>query len=266
MSLRAFSRAWLALWFVPATAIAAAAAWGLAPDLAHHRLERTLLGASWMHPLGFDAFGRDLLLTTLRASAASSLFAAGAVVASIALSSVAGTLMAVAPQGLRLASVRALETLLAFPALLFALAWAAVRGPGWDTLAVSILLATVPPLVRLVYARTRELLGEDYILAARGLGAGPGRIAFRHLMPGVLGMCRVKSSNLFASALMAEATLSFLGIGAPIGRDSWGSLLAQGKDYLIEAPHLAIGSGLPLVLTVLSLQLLASTRSHRRPS
>ena len=168
--------------------------------------------------------------------------------------------MAVASASARFASVRALETLLAFPALLFALAWAAVRGPGWDTLTISLLLGTVPPLTRLIYARTREILVEDYVTAAHSLGASPWRIAYRHLLPGVRSLCRVKAPGLFAYALMAEATLSFLGIGAPIGRDSWGTLLSQGKDYLIEAPHLAIGSGLPLVLTILSLQLLSSHR------
>lgn len=234
---------------------------GFAPDLAHHHLVRALQGAEFSHPLGFDAFGRDLLLTTLRASISSSFFAAFALVFSVGAGSLVGTAMAVAPPFVRFACLRALETLLAFPALLFALAWAAIRGPGWDTLAVSLALATLPSLTRLIYVRTRELMSEDYVLAARSLGAGPWRIMRYHLLPGVLGLSRVKAPNLFAAALMAEATLSFLGIGAPIGHDSWGSLLAQSKDYLIEAPHLAFGAGLPLVLTLLSLQALVNRRS-----
>ena len=249
---------WLALWYLPAFALVTAIACGWGDDLAHHHLIHSLQGIELFHPLGFDAFGRDLLLTTLRGSVLSSLFAFSALLASLILGSVAGTLMAVAPPTARFASLRALETLLAFPALLFSLAWAAIQGPGWGTLAFSLLLATLPGLIRLVYARARELLNEDYVLAARGLGASSWGIALHHLLPGVLGLCRVKAPTLFASALIAEASLSFLGIGAPIGRDSWGTLLAQGKDYLIEAPHLAIGSGFPLVLTLLSLQSLVS--------
>jgi peptide/nickel transport system permease protein len=262
------ARAWLAVWYAPAVAIVAFAWLVSDPSAAleRHELSRALQGMSLAHPLGFDAFGRDLLLTTARASILSSAFALGALALSLVLGSLSGTLLAVAPARLQFAGLRALEALLAFPSLLFSLAWAAVRGPGWDTLAFSLLLGTLPSLTRLVYVRTRELMAEDYVLAARGLGAAPLRIAVRHLLPGVMGLCRVKAPNLFASALMAEATLSFLGIGAPIGRDSWGTLLAQGKDYLIEAPHLALGSGLPLVLTVFSLQILSGSFKSRSNS
>lgn len=261
---RRLAFSWLAIWYVPAVILAIAIASGAGSELALHRLPRTLQGPAAWHPFGFDAFGRDLLFTTLRASVLSSAFAFAALAISLTLGAASGTLLAVAPPRARFVGLRALETLLAFPSLLFALAWAAVRGPGWDTLAFSLCLATLPSLTRLVYARTRELMAEDFVLAARGLGASPVRIAFRHLLPGVIGLCRVKAPNIFAAALMAEATLSFLGIGAPIGRDSWGTLLAQGKDYLIEAPHLALGGGLPLVLTVLSLQILSSTAPKAR--
>jgi peptide/nickel transport system permease protein len=194
----------------------------------------------------------------LRASLISAVFAAGATLVACVLGLAAGTGIAVSPSRVRFVLTRALETLLAFPSLLFALGWAAVRGPGWDTLAFSLLLGSVPGLTRLVQARAREILAEDYVEAARGLGASAGRIAAHHLAPGVAELCRVKAPALFATALLAEATLSFLGLGVPIGQDSWGSLLAQGKDYLIESPHLTVGAGIPIVLTVLGLQALAS--------
>jgi peptide/nickel transport system permease protein len=258
MTARRLAGTWLLAWYVPAIALGLAFALGLGPTqgLARHHLERSLQGIRFAHPFGFDAFGRDLLLCTLQASALSSAFAAGALAVTLLASASLGTLLAVAPRRARSAGLRLLEGLLAFPSLLFALAWAAVRGPGWGTLAASLMLATLPPVTRLVYARARELMAEEYVLAARGLGASLPRIAFRHLLPGVSSLLRVKAPGIFASALMAEATLSFLGIGAPIGRDSWGTLLFQGKDYLIEAPHLAIGAGLPLFVTVLALQVL----------
>jgi peptide/nickel transport system permease protein len=111
--------------------------------------------------------------------------------------------------------------------------------------------------------RAREVLAEDYVLAARSLGAGGGRILTRYLAPPIVSFCWIKTPGLFAHTLMAEATLSFLGIGAPIGQDTWGTLLAQSKDYLLEAPHLAVATGLPLVLTVLALQLISEAPAKR---
>ncbi len=258
-------RAWLVVWF-GASLLVSLASWigiGQAPTWLAHHLERSLQGSSWSHWLGTDTFGRDLLVMTLQASATSTFFALTAASISIAIAVGAGTALAVAPAAIRFLLARALDALLAFPSLLFALAWAAVRGPGWDTLIASLLLGTVPPLSRFIYSRSLEILNEDYVTAARSLGASRARIALKHLAPAAMSICRVKAPNLFAQALLAEATLSFLGIGAPIGRETWGALLAQGKDYLIEAPHLAISAGLPLMLTILCLQLLEPSDKSR---
>ncbi|MGK5082914.1 ABC transporter permease [Bdellovibrionota bacterium FG-1] len=256
------ARLWLGLWLMTALLIGLGTGLGYFPHLIEHNLPRTLGGPTFQHPFGFDAFGRDLLLITLQASSISAFFAAFATLTASGLGVLLGTWIAISPHRLNFFLSRCLETVLAFPSLLFALAWAAIRGPGWDTLAMSLLLGSVPGLTRLIQVRAREILSEDYVLAARSLGASGLRVGYRHIAPAVISFCRIKAPNLFASALMAEATLSFLGLGAPIGRDTWGSLLAQGKDYLIEAPHLAFGAGLPLVLTVLSVQILASRQSR----
>lgn len=218
-------------------------------------LNRMLGGIEWRHPLGFDAFGRDLLLVTLRASMTSSLFAAIAATASCIFGVLAGSSLVLLPARAQSITLRALEGILAFPYLLFALAWATVLGPGWGVLLFALLVGSVPSLTRLIYLRAKELMVEDYILAAQSLGVSPTRIVRHHLSPALLSLCSAKAPILFAQALMAEATLSFLGMGAPLGHDTWGSLLAQGKDYLIEAPHIALGSGLPLVAIVLCLQI-----------
>lgn len=183
---------------------------------------------------------------------------------SCAIGILLGTAIALAPRPLRFLGLRGLEITLAFPSLLIALAWAAVRGPGWETLLVALAIGTLPSFTRLITARARELLQEDYVHAARALGAGPVRLVWSHLTPALLSLCSVKLPGLFAHALLAEATLSFLGVGAPIGRDTWGSLLAQGKDYLLEAPHIAFAAGIPLVMTVLSLQLLSENWTERK--
>jgi peptide/nickel transport system permease protein len=244
---------WLVAWFTGCVIVASL---GTEP----FQLERVLEKATLSHPFGFDAFGRDLLQIVLHASFLSSAFALGCALVSIGVAASAGTLIATLPSRARFLSLRGLDLFLAFPSLLFALAWAAVRGPGWGTLLVALLLGTLPHLTRLVVTRSEELLAQEYILAARSLGASGLRVMFKHLAPAVLSLCWVALPNLFAQALLAEATLSFLGVGAPIGRDTWGSLLIQAKDYLIEAPHILLATGLPLILTVLSLQTLARDR------
>jgi peptide/nickel transport system permease protein len=149
---------------------------------------------------------------------------------------------------------RVLEFFLALPSVLLALSLAVVRGPGWTTLALSILVGSLPGFLRLLIARSEELLRTDYVRASQSVGASPLFTYCAHVFPGVLSLASVKLPNLLAGALMTEASLSFVGIGAPIGEETWGLLLAQGRDYLIEAPHIAIVTGIPLILTILALQ------------
>ena len=215
------------------------------------------------HPLGFDAFGRDLLLILLRASAVSVAFGALATVVACVLGIFLGSGIALAPKRIRFYSLRGLDLLMACPSILLALTWSAIRGPGWDTLLISLSLGTLPFMTRLLYFRTQELMNEDFILAAQGLGANSFRIMRHHLAPHLASLCWVKAPGLFAYAVLAEATLSFLGVGAPIGHDTWGALLAQGKDYLLEAPHISIAVGIPLVLTILSLQILSESKTEK---
>lgn len=248
------SLAWCALWFGAAAVSALRGASVPDSELAHQ------LGApTFSHWLGFDAFGRDLFRVLLHGSGLSAAFAALTVAISCAVALLLGSFMAMAPAWLGFPCLRILDAFLAFPSLLLALAWAAIRGPGWGTLLVSLLIGLLPSFTRLLYARSRELLAEPYVLAARAVGAGPARLLARHLLPELRSLCAVKIPFLFAEALIAEATLSFLGVGAPIGEPTWGSLLAMAKDYLLEAPHLAIAVGIPLVLTVLCLQILAES-------
>jgi len=250
---------WMLLWLIasPICVFFSAGA-------ARFQLPLNLMPPSLLHPFGYDAFGRDVLQITARAGLNSMGFAAAVVVVSIVLAILSASLIVAAPARLKFVFLRVLEFLLAFPSLIVALAWAAIRGPGWSTLWFSLLIGTLPMLIRLVYARAQEVLVQDYIEASVSLGGSKGWVLTRHVVPELLSLCLLKAPNLFAQALMAEATLSFLGLGAPIGRDTWGSLLAQGKDYLIEAPHLAIGVGIPLIFTVLSLQKISESLESPR--
>ncbi len=257
---------WLLLWFGASISLALGelVRSPSARPVTEHWLSRTLLPPSLPnHIAGFDAFGRDVLALTLRASALSSAFALCVAVLTCMIGIIVGASTSLAHPRTRFLVSRLNDVLLAFPSLLLALAWAAMRGPGWDTLAVSLALGVLPPFTRLMQARARELTSEEYVTAARALGSGPSRLIRSHLAPPLLSLCAVKLPGLFAQALLAEATLSFLGVGAPLGRETWGALLAQGKEYLVEAPHIAIGCGIPLVLTVLSLQLISEGRTEK---
>jgi peptide/nickel transport system permease protein len=227
-----------------------------------YQLDHSLMPASFFHPFGFDIFGRDFLSVVLSASFKSFMFAFLVVLASFLLGTTSGMIIALLPKLIQSTCLWVLELFLAFPSLLFSLGFAAFsvsRGRnGWETLIFSLLIGTLPSMIRMSFVFSRELLAKDFIVAAQSLGAKPRRVMTLHLAPAVFSFCAVKIPNLFAHALIIEATINFLGIGSPIGHDTWGTLLAQGKDYLIEAPLLALGAGLPLVFTILSLQTLST--------
>ncbi len=252
----ALATSWITFW----ATLAVIAVFTGTPEF---NLSRTLGGPEWTHPLGFDAFGRDLFRGILRATASSAFFAGCATAFACVFGAILGTSIALAGRRTRYLALRSLDTLLAFPSLLLALGWAAARGPGWDTLLISLALGTLPGFTRLLYSRALELKAEEYVLAAEAIGASSWRILRVHLSPPLFSLCAIKAPGIFANALLAEATLSFLGVGAPIGSESWGGLLAQGADYLLEAPHLAVATGIPLIFTILSLQLLSEKRTTR---
>lgn len=225
-------------------------------------LEYMLEKPSFIHLFGRDYFGRDLLTLTLQASLFSTCFALIAVTVTFSIGIIGGSSIALLPSKLRTLALRVLDFFLSFPSLLLSLAWAAIAGPGYFTLALSLTIGTLPSFIRLMYLRASELLNEDYVTASQSMGAARWHITTRHLFPALLSLALVKLPSLTAQALLAEATLSFLGVGAPVGRNTWGALLAQGKDYLVEAPHIAIATGLPLFIMILCLQLQSEKKAY----
>lgn len=246
-SVKLFSAAHLALGWLALVAATSAWAW-FQPPLPH-ALEQSLKP-------GYDVFGRPMGILTASAAAQSLMFALASVGIAALAGTTAGVGLAYLPERLRALGMRGLDFVLAFPSLLVSLAWTAVRGPGWETLLVALCLGSVPPLMRFAYARAREIAREDYVIAAHSLGASRFQIARRHGMPAVLELLKAKIPSLLAHALIAESTLTFLGVGAPLGEDTWGSLLAQARDLIFEAPHIAWISGAPLIVTIWALQTL----------
>ena len=248
MSRRKLATLWLITWF------GGSAIRSLARGPSPFELEQALAPPSFPHlPLGADTYGRDLLSVVSGASTLSFGFALACVGASVMIALFTAGIAPNLPRAAERALESLLEFLLAFPSILFAFMVAGFLGPGRSTVAAALVLGATPGLTRTLWVRSRELSRQEFIWAARSLGAGPVRLALRHYLPHLLSVARVKIPSLVAHALVAEASLSFLGLGFPAGQESWGSLLAQARDYLIEAPHLSMAVGLPLILSLLAL-------------
>ncbi len=230
-------------------------------------LSGSLIAGLWVQPShnlehalhwGYDAFGRPLSSLVLLASFNSLGLSLAAFLTASFLGALLGTLVEMSG-ALRPLFLNILELSLSFPTLLLGLTWAALFGSGYDTLYFALTIGSLPSTARFFQLRLMECKNYEYVKAAESLGASSVHIAVRHHFPHLLASYSVKIPNLFSGLLLAEASLSFLGMGAPLGSTTWGTLLAQARDYLIEAPHIAFFSGIPLILCTLSLENL----SHR---
>ncbi len=207
------------------------------------------------HVLGTDGSGRDILLRVLLGAPLS--LAVGVV--SIAIGSVLGAcqgLVAGFRGGLLGAVImRFTDVMLAFPALLFALAVMATLGGGLWNVMLAIGISSMPRFTRLMYAEVLSIREREYVSAARATGATTSRILFRHILPNALSSVLVLSTLSISTAILAEATLSFLGLGPRPPTATWGSMISDGTSVLETAPWVVLFPGLAITLTVLGFSL-----------
>jgi peptide/nickel transport system permease protein len=152
--------------------------------------------------------------------------------------------------------MRAMDLLLAFPALLLAIMFSAIYGGSTLVAMIAIGIATIPIFARIVRSGALQVLSSEYILAARAAGRSPWAIGLRHVLPNVSSLVIVQASVAFAIAVLAEAALSFLGYGTPPPIPSWGRMLQESQELLYSAPRLAFIPGAAIALAVLGFNLL----------
>jgi peptide/nickel transport system permease protein len=211
---------------------------------------------SWAHWLGTDEVGRDVLSRVIwgaRASLSAGLVSVGiAVGAGVPL----GLLAGYAGGWIDAALSRLVDAMLAIPFLILAIALAAFLGPSLTNAMIAIGVTATPVFVRLTRGQTMSAKVEDYVEAARAVGNPHWRIALRHVLPNIVPPLLVQASLAIAGAIIAEAALSFLGLGQQPPAPSWGSMLNTAQRFIAQAPWMAFWPGFAIFFAVLSFNLL----------
>ncbi|WP_435301056.1 ABC transporter permease [Aureimonas altamirensis] len=213
-----------------------------------------LQAPSAAHLFGTDEFGRDIFSRAIHAGRVSLLVSLGVV----AISTVLGVFLGVLAGYFRRLDApisRLLDAMMSFPDILLAIALVAALGPSLLNVILALGITYAPRLARIVRGSTLVLRELPYIDAAIALGLPTWQILLRHVLLNLASPILVQATFIFAAAMLAEASLSFLGVGASSDQPTWGTMLASGREYMNNAPWLMIFPGLAIVFSVLSLQL-----------
>jgi peptide/nickel transport system permease protein len=210
---------------------------------------------SWLHWMGTDENGRDVLSRVIYGARASLLAGAVSVLIAAVIGVPAGLLAGFAGGAVDAVASRVVDAMLACPFLILAIAFAAFLGPDLLNAMIAIGVSTAPRFMRVARAATLETKANDYVQAAWALGNPAWRVAVRHVWPNIVPPVLVQATLSLAAAIIAEASLSFLGLGQQPPAPSWGSMLNAAQRFLTQAPWLAVFPGLAIFLCVLAFNL-----------
>jgi glutathione transport system permease protein len=222
-----------------------------APDYA-----APLHGPSAGHLLGTDQFGRDILSRILYGGRVSLAIAAAGTLVSAAVGSLLGLVTGYYGGLLDLLLMRVMDVMLAFPGILIAIGIVALIGPGLINVLIAVSVFGVPVFARLVRGETMRLRSELFIEAARAGGARSRDVIYRHLLPNILPLIVIYATLRTANAILVASGLGFLGLGVQPPNPEWGTMLADGRQFLSVAGWVALFPGLAILVTTLSLNLL----------
>jgi len=233
----------------------------LAPLLAPHDpnaidAKRILAAPNLVHPFGNDALGRDVLSRVLFAFRVSLAVAVGSTLVAFLVGVPLGLYAGYHSGWVDTAIMRPIDMVLALPAMLLAVALIAIIGPGSNIATLAIAVIYMPILARVVRSSTLVVVSQTYIEGARARGTRTRSIITRHVLPNAIGPAIVQATILMGFAIQIEAALSFLGLGVQPPTSSLGSMLADGRDVLTQAPWVEVFPGLAIAITVLAFNFL----------
>lgn len=222
-------------------------------DPSHIDLPNRLQSPSGSHWCGTDELGRDILSRLIYGARISMFVGSSVVLGSLFLGLIVGSIAGYYGGGIdRFVNVVVMNAFLSFPGILLAIAFVAFRGPGIFNLILALSLGGWVGYARLVRAQVLAVREREFVEAARALGASDLRVIVRHILPNIIQPVVVQAAIGMAGAILAEATMSFLGLGVPPPTASWGSMLNDARAHLFDTPHLVLFPAITVMLAVLA--------------
>lgn len=232
-------------------------------DPLHQDILSRLKGPSAAHWFGADHLGRDILARTLYGYRASLAVSTAAVGLALLIGGALGLVSAYYRGWTERVAMRLMDVIFAFPVMLLAIGVIAVIGAGSAPAAIAIAVVYTPIFARLTRGPALVVAASEYVEGARAAGAGDARILFVHMLPNLLGVLLVQASLLLSSAILVEASLSFLGVGAQPPYPSLGLMLSEGRNVLLLSPWSAIFAGFAILFLAFGFNLLGDTLRDR---
>lgn len=249
--------AWIGLALLALIVLVAALAPWLAPyDPLEQNIVARLEPPSAEYWLGTDSYGRDVLSRLIYGARISLFVGFAAIIVAMLVGTTIGVVAGYVGGLFDQIVMGVLDVMLAFPTLLLGLMIAAMLGASLENLIIAIAVTEIAPFARVARAPTISLRERDFVEASRSYGCGPVRIMTRHILPNMMSDVVVMSSLWLASAIRTEASLSFIGLGVPPPTATWGSMIREGFENILDAWWLAVFPSLAILLTVLALNLL----------
>lgn len=215
-----------------------------------------LSGPSTEHWFGTDNYGRDIFARIIHGAKYSLLIGVAAVGLGITTGCILGSISGYFGGKIDAIIMRIMDTIVCIPFMLLALTIVAALGPGLLNLLIALVIANIPMYTRVIRSAMLTVIDMEYIEAARSCGTPDSKIILKHILPNAIGVIIVQATMTFGSMIISASTMSFLGMGIQPPTPEWGSMLSEGKNYMMYAPHIVLFPGFAIVFTVLSLNLM----------